>query len=51
MDDNVSQTFWKKYTVSMAKGTKILGYAHSCHWNFNLKILQKLDYDLLRDMF
>ena len=38
-------------TVSMVKGIKILDDAHSCHWNINQKILQKLDYDLLRNMF
>ena len=38
-------------TVSMGKGIKILDDAHACHWNINQKMLQKLDYDLLRNMF
>ena len=41
----------KKCKVSMAEGIKVLDDAHSCHWNFEQKILQKLDYDLLRDVF
>ena len=51
MDDNATQTFRKKCTVSMAKEIKILDDAHSCHWNINQKILQKWDYELLRNMF